>query len=52
MNEVVQLIIEKVDPEELIDVLGLDIEYLTNRLKVEVLEAIEEGDFDYVLEGE
>lgn len=52
MRDVFQLIIEKVNPEELIDVLGLDIEYLTNRLKIEVMEAVEEGDFDYVLEGE
>ena len=50
-KEMIDRIIAKLDPEELIDMLDLDIEYLTHRLKIEVLEALEEGKFDYLEDG-
>ena len=46
------LIIERCDPDELIDLLKLDIELLVRLLEDTVEEGIEEGVFDYLTEDE
>ena len=46
------LIIERCDPDELIDLLKLDIELLVRLLEDTVAEGIEEGVFDYLTEDE